>query len=755
MATTNLGKVSGTPKGEYDPIITYERLDIISHNGSSYIAKQTSTGVTPIDGEFYTLIAEKGDGGSFVKKAYKTYAAMDADKVNIPANSSVDVTNDPDESKNGAYIYDGVAFTRSQYDSKVVTDKIIADTAIAVQDAINNTAIDGGVLADTFVTATAYHADTYARTQRSIRADTVSLLDFIPTALHEGIKAYTYADNIAPYMQKAVDYCTLYNKELHCPAGGYMLDPDVNIGVQLINNWGADKNLVIRGAGLGLTVFKEADGATTRGGRYTRMLNLSYGINDGFVGDFGHIVFSDITFNKNASSNTNTTGVLYNYEQSHVITMAGGGTVTIKSVNLNNIEFIDKVGGGFNMESSPNVNVGKVACSNVISREHPKVTKDGDGTFGQRGCIEISTNCSLVELNSCDILYTQIEPVLASSETVKRHTNVNGGSIDVFEFTDLGDYSSANVSNLVCSKDFLLRGINANVSNSTLTIKNMFAGGVVNISNSTIKLLYDADTNKLTPFSHGQFSPYLDYSELHLTNVKIVIDSSDPSIRPTGFAIAGNSATKGAILKTLTNVTIDSRVDKGVNAYATGDWVISNSTLYGFNSQVDVGAYTPSVGLELGGAVELHNNKYLGTGTKIAIANHTDNYTLKISGTYPLDSFYKFIGVIPVGAQILQKPMLTSSTKPNIKSAKGQVVTNLNPESGSYEKWIKLDELSGAASWKGIGPIEGDAAARTSGTTAQRPTGVAVGFTYFDTTLGKPIYFKSTGVWVDSTGATV
>lgn len=151
MATTNLGKVSVTPKGEYDPLITYERLDVISHNGSSYIVKQASTGVTPIEGEFYALIAEKGDGGSFVKKAYKTYAAMDADKVNIPANSSVDVTNDPDESKNGAYIYDGMAFTRSQYDSKVVTDKIIADTAIAVQDAINNTVVSSGfVTIDSF-----------------------------------------------------------------------------------------------------------------------------------------------------------------------------------------------------------------------------------------------------------------------------------------------------------------------------------------------------------------------------------------------------------------------------------------------------------------------------------------------------------------------------------------------------------------------------------------------------------------------------
>lgn len=203
MATTNLGKVSVTPKGEYDPIITYERLDIISHNGSSYIVKQASTGVTPIEGEFYALIAEKGDGGSFVKKAYKTYAAMDADKANIPANSSVDVTNDLDESKNGAYIYDGVAFTRSQYDSKVVTDKIIADTAIAVQDAINNTAIEGGVLADTFVTVTANGVDTMPRSQRDVNTDAINARAYVsfPKAIQSknpivisGVDRYTLTE---------------------------------------------------------------------------------------------------------------------------------------------------------------------------------------------------------------------------------------------------------------------------------------------------------------------------------------------------------------------------------------------------------------------------------------------------------------------------------------------------------------------------------------------------------------------------------
>ena len=48
MATTNtLGKVVVTPKGEYDATITYEPLDIVSNNGSTYICLESCTGVTP------------------------------------------------------------------------------------------------------------------------------------------------------------------------------------------------------------------------------------------------------------------------------------------------------------------------------------------------------------------------------------------------------------------------------------------------------------------------------------------------------------------------------------------------------------------------------------------------------------------------------------------------------------------------------------------------------------------------------------
>ena len=45
-------------------------------------------------------------------------------------------------------------------------------------------------------------------------------------------------------------------------------------------------------------------------------------------------------------------------------------------------------------------------------------------------------------------------------------------------------------------------------------------------------------------------------------------------------------------------------------------------------------------------------------------------------------------------------------------------------------------------------------AINNTGTTTARPTGQAVGYQYFDTTLNKPIWYNGSK-WVDSTGATV
>lgn len=58
------------------------------------------------------------------KLAYKTYAAMIADKSNIAAKSSIDIIADTDD-KNGTYLYDGTNFVKSNYDlEKLIRAKV-------------------------------------------------------------------------------------------------------------------------------------------------------------------------------------------------------------------------------------------------------------------------------------------------------------------------------------------------------------------------------------------------------------------------------------------------------------------------------------------------------------------------------------------------------------------------------------------------------------------------------------------------------
>lgn len=43
------GRILILPKGDYDPSITYEMLDLVNHNGKSWLAKKTSVGIEPSD----------------------------------------------------------------------------------------------------------------------------------------------------------------------------------------------------------------------------------------------------------------------------------------------------------------------------------------------------------------------------------------------------------------------------------------------------------------------------------------------------------------------------------------------------------------------------------------------------------------------------------------------------------------------------------------------------------------------------------
>ena len=56
-------KASLTPKGEYSPDTAYTALDVVSYEGSSWLALKDVTGVAPAEGENWMLLAQKGDQG--------------------------------------------------------------------------------------------------------------------------------------------------------------------------------------------------------------------------------------------------------------------------------------------------------------------------------------------------------------------------------------------------------------------------------------------------------------------------------------------------------------------------------------------------------------------------------------------------------------------------------------------------------------------------------------------------------------------
>ena len=73
--TVTIGKVALTPRGEYSSTATYEELDVVRYEGSSYVVNKPCSGITPVEGEYYTLLAEKGEPGKPGDKGDPGYSA--------------------------------------------------------------------------------------------------------------------------------------------------------------------------------------------------------------------------------------------------------------------------------------------------------------------------------------------------------------------------------------------------------------------------------------------------------------------------------------------------------------------------------------------------------------------------------------------------------------------------------------------------------------------------------------------------------
>lgn len=89
----------------------------------------------------------------------------------------------------------------------------------------------------------------------------------------------------------------------------------------------------------------------------------------------------------------------------------------------------------------------------------------------------------------------------------------------------------------------------------------------------------------------------------------------------------------------------------------------------------------------------------------------------------------------------------------SLNVSKGDWFVENDPKTYGAAAYVMLDDGSGDASNFNYGFVP----VIKTGTTANRPATASLkaGSMYFDTTIGKPIFYKGNGVWIDATGATV
>lgn len=187
--TKVLGTVAMVPKGEYDAEEYYEYLNVVTYNGSSYMAKKSSTGVLPTNDEYWQLCSEKGDKGDKGEtpiKGVDYYTQQDID--NLEATLSNDVQEEVINQVGN--ITDGTPLTASSVSGMTDTTRLYVNTTDGYVYYYNGTTwVQGWVYQATSFpeltdVRTSYTGKVYNNAGNSVRSQTSEI------ALNTGVPVY-------------------------------------------------------------------------------------------------------------------------------------------------------------------------------------------------------------------------------------------------------------------------------------------------------------------------------------------------------------------------------------------------------------------------------------------------------------------------------------------------------------------------------------------------------------------------------------
>lgn len=95
MANTYaLGRIGLRTCGEYNATKTYQSLDVVNYNGSSYVARETVTGIVPTNEESWDLMASgfPAEIGTITDLYRFGIQCGQSAKLSLPGNEYLDVT---------------------------------------------------------------------------------------------------------------------------------------------------------------------------------------------------------------------------------------------------------------------------------------------------------------------------------------------------------------------------------------------------------------------------------------------------------------------------------------------------------------------------------------------------------------------------------------------------------------------------------------------------------------------------------------
>lgn len=501
-------------------------------------------------------------------------------------------------------------------------------------------------------------------------------------------------------IQAAVDDCIQNNKSLYVPPGTYIMR---GAAVRL-NRLTADyQGITIQGAGRGKSIFKQGNGEVET----SAVVNMFYchladtnGTPDYSSFKFGSFTFQDLTFDKNARSNAAPASP-YDYEQAAIIKFAGaaGTAVSVDGITLDRCEFIDKAGPGLVVSTSTTV-VRSIVINDLQSTEHPSATSAG---WGQRGCVELGMDSQHNVITNSTCLYVQIEPVTASSSTRIRRYRISNCKIDTLEMTDSGEYSYVDVVNTYCINKYLNLGMHSTLTNCQFKVTDYFTPYSMKVSNSKIIFPYSNGAITSLTLRNPINDAYITAADF--VNCDFVIDSVDPDITPTGYAIEGQTVTLANSPRyTFVDCHFDKRLYGTVNAYRKGEYRFFNCTLAGLTRALNAGSdATYYSRLEVRGC---DISKITGTVLYITRGT-TSGYKVIIDGDYLLANWSQATtSSSSTAATYIKRPNLYANAAAGSGTwLVGDKVLNNEPASGEYAGWI-CTTAGTPGTWKGFGLIE-------------------------------------------------